>query len=200
MLRVGLTGGVASGKTTVAEQFALLGAPVIDADQITRELMQPDTDITKEILKHFGATVKQADGSLNRRQLRQIIFSNETERRWLEKLLHPAVRHATGEKLKQIDTAYCIVMIPLLIETLPNPFIDRILVVDTPKETQLERLQQRDDLSLAQAEAMLSAQTDRETRLAHADDILVNDGNLVYLKAQVQELHEKYLALFSAHS
>lgn len=197
MLRVGLTGGVASGKTTVAEQFAALGVPVLDADQTTRELMQPGTEITKAILSHFGDTVKQTDGSLNRRELRQIIFSNETERRWLEKLLHPAVRHATGEKLKHIDAPYCIVMIPLLIETLPNPLIDHILVVDTPKETQLERLQQRDHLSLAQAEAMLNAQIDRETRLSHADDILINDGNVAHLKAQVKALHEKYLRKFN---
>lgn len=194
MLRVGLTGGIASGKTTVAEQFAALGVPIIDADQLTRELMQPETEITKTILSHFGDTVKQADGNLNRRKLRQIIFNTETERRWLEKLLHPAVRHATGEKLKHIDAPYCIVMIPLLVETLPNPFIDRILVVDASRELQLERLQQRDDVSLVQAEAMLNAQTDRETRLSHADDILVNDGNVAHLKAQVKALHEKYLA------
>lgn len=200
MLVVGLTGGIGSGKSTVTELFAKCGVPIIDADLIARDITQPNTPLLKKITEHFGPTILASDGTLNRKQLREIIFKDITQRVWLEKLLHPQIHQAILQKIHQLSAhAYCIVVIPLLIESSSYAFLDRILVVDTPEALQIERVMARDKSQREHVEAILNAQATREHRLAHADDVIVNTGNIADLEPQIAQLHERYLALAESH-
>ncbi|KTD60177.1 dephospho-CoA kinase [Legionella sainthelensi] len=192
---IGLTGDIASGKTTVATLFSQLGIEVISADKISRELTQKEKHIYKKIVAHFGTKILNPDKELNRSQLREIIFSNPKEREWLEQLLHPLIRQEIKEKVDACTTPYCIVEIPLLITKHNYPYIDRVLLITTPTETQLSRVMQRDKCSKEQAQAILSAQPNMSLRLKNADDVVVNDLEIEDLTTTINNLHRQYLQL-----
>ena len=179
MLVVGLTGGIGSGKSSVANMFASLGAPVIDADVIARELVANQVNISEQIIQHFGDLVIDPDGSLDRNKLRKIIFADKVARLWLEALLHPLIIQEMQQLLTQITAAYCIMVIPLLIEaTEPYTLIDRILLVDAPEKLQVERAVNRDRITEVEVKQILASQATRDQRLQMADDVIVNDRDL----------------------
>ena len=193
MLVIGLTGGIGSGKTTVANLFADLGVDVIDTDQLSRDVTKSGQGALKKISEHFGPKILQSNGSLDRTALRKIIFTDDNARRWLEELLHPLIRAEMKRQIDSSTSTYCIVVIPLLIETKPNSLIDRILVVDTSEDLQLERTKKRDNSSEKEVAAILNTQVNREKRLAAAHDIIENHGSLDDLVSQVKKLHEFYM-------
>jgi len=198
-LVVGLTGGVGSGKSTVAEIFRELGVPVIDADQLARELTLPGQPALREITEAFGTEVLDAQGRLDRAALRRIVFADEGARRRLEAILHPRIRERMEEALAEVAEApYAILVIPLLLETRQQDLVDRILVVDADPDLQVRRVMARDGVDEAQVRAIMAAQVDRETRLAAADDLILNEDDLDDLKGQVQALHQRYLKLAGA--
>ena len=198
--RVGLTGGIASGKSTVANLFAALGATLVDTDLLAREVVAPGSALLSEISRHFGADVLQADGGLDRAKLRERVFADPAERRWLEQLTHPAIRTLTDQRCESATGPYVIVAIPLLVETAAEDRFDRVLVVDCEPGLQVARLQARDGATRAQAARMLAAQATREQRLALADDVIHNDGDIAALRDQVEKLHRRYTAAASAQS
>jgi dephospho-CoA kinase len=191
-LRVGLTGGVASGKTTVSRLFARLGVPIIDTDVIARDVVAPGTPLLQQVDQELGPGLIGPDGALRRRQLRERVFSDPDARRRLEALLHPAIRAEVARQSAQATGPYHILVIPLLVEGQGRIPVDRVLVVDCPEDLQIQRLQARDGSSAAQARAMLAAQASRAARLAAADDVIVNDGDPDRLEAAVAALHQKY--------
>ena len=195
---VGLTGGIASGKTTVANLFAALGVPIIDTDLLAREVVAPGTALLGEIAGHFGQDLLAADGSLDRRALRERVFKDPGERLWLEQRTHPAIRALTDERVQAAKGPYCMVAIPLLVETGGKERFQRVLVVDCEPELQVARLVARDGITRAAAERMLAAQVPRAARLAVADDIIRNDGDIVSLRGQVEKLHREYIAAATA--
>jgi dephospho-CoA kinase len=195
MLIIGLTGGIGSGKSTVARHFESLGVPVIDADIITRELVKPGQDALKEIVAHFGPDIIQTDGQLNRAWLRALIFDNPGERKVLENILHPRARESALRQLAKLDTPYCILCVPLLIESGWNDMVHRILVIDLPRELQIQRTMDRDGIPENQVETIINTQIDRDSRLSAADDVIVNTGDTTTLLEQVDSLHQKYLQL-----
>lgn len=197
-LRIGLTGGIASGKSAVADLFAARGVPIIDTDVIAREVVEPGQPALAEIAREFGPGVLGADGRLDRRKLRDLVFSDEKRRKTLEAILHPAIRRVAEERARSAGGAYQIVVVPLLAESPMRSSMDRVLVVDCSEETQLERLLRRDAESEAQARRMIAAQASRAERLAIADDVIDNDGSLEATERQVEALHRKYLGI--AHS
>ncbi len=192
--RVGLTGGIASGKSTVANLFADLGVTIIDTDVIAREVVAPGSPLLPKIAEHFGRDVLAADGSLDRRALRQRVFADPAERQWLEQLTHPEIRRLTDQRSDADPGPYSIVAIPLLVETGGKDRFDRVLVVDCEPESQISRLQARDGSTRAQAEAALAAQVSRAERLAVADDVIHNDDDIAHLRDQVEKLHRAYVA------
>ena len=192
---LGLTGGIASGKSTVAALFARLGIPVIDLDQVARDVVAPGGPLLAEIFRRFGESLRQSDGTLDRRALRARVFADEARRRELEALLHPAIRARTDELLATADGPYRIVVHPLLAENGARDRYDRVLLVDCDPARQRERLAARDDADPALVEAMLAAQATRAQRLAVADDVIVNDAGPEDLQPQVAALHRRYLAL-----
>lgn len=194
-LNIGLTGGIGSGKSTVARLFSEFGAPVIDADLISHQLTQVGTPAFKKIIEHFGKTLLNTDGSLNREKLKKIIFNAPEKKQWLEKLLHPVIRTHMTQQMEKIDYPYCILMIPLLAEVQPHPMVDRVLVVDIDPATQIQRVLLRDNMTKEQATKIIAAQASREARLVLADDVITNEGSLDELRAQVKVLHEKYLII-----
>lgn len=197
MLKIGLTGGIASGKSTIAAMFEGLGAALIDTDQLSREVVEPGAPALAEIRAEFGGGVIGADGRLDRRALRRIVFGDAAARRRLESILHPRIRARVLERLGELErrnAPYAIVVVPLLVETGFASLVDRVLVVDCPVETQRRRLMARDEIGERDAGAMLDAQVDRRTRLAAADDVIDNGGSLVEAKRQVERLHARYLS------
>lgn len=194
MLVIGLTGGIGSGKTTVAKLFSERGIPIIDADIVAREVTQPNKPAFKQIVDHFGNDILH-EGSLNRRKLRKIIFDNAKQRRWLEELLHPLIRKEMENQIKSLSSPYCIAVVPLLLEVEFYFFINRILVIDTTPDLQIQRIVDRDKTSITEVESIIKTQANRETRLSKAHDVIINDGNHDALARQVSKLHEKYLAL-----
>jgi len=192
VLRVALTGGIASGKTSVSHLFAELGVPVIDTDVIARELVQPGSTGLTRIVGRFGAEILRPDGHLDRRRLRDRIFANPEQRRALENILHPAIRQAVIERLGRLDAPYAIVVIPLLLESGQDWQQDRVLLVDSPEELQKKRLIARDNCTPAQAQEALEAQASRAQRLAIADDVIRNEGDLRQLRSDVERLHRRY--------
>ncbi len=192
---VGLTGGIASGKSAVASLFAAHGVPVIDLDQIAREVVAPGEALLGRVFARFGAEVIAPDGSLDRRALRRRVFADPGARRDLEALLHPAMFQRAAERAAAAGGPYRIIVNPLLAETAGRARYDRILVVDCPEALQRARLAARDGSDPAEVEAMLAAQATRAERLALADDVIVNDGELAALPPQVATLHERYLRL-----
>jgi dephospho-CoA kinase len=197
-LRIGLTGGIASGKSAVADLFAARGVPITDTDVIAREIVEPGQPALAEIAREFGPGILGTDGRLDRRKLRDLVFSDEKRRKTLEGILHPAIRRVAEERVRAAGGAYQIVVVPLLAESPMRASMDRVLVVDCSEETQLERLMRRDAESEAQARRMIAAQASRAERLAIADDVIDNDGSLEATERQVEALHRKYLGI--AHS
>lgn len=193
MFRVGLTGGIASGKSTVAALFSELGAGLVDTDQVSREVVAAGEPGLAAVVDAFGADMLLDSGDLNRSALRAIVYQNPNERRKLEAILHPLIRARTLAQLEAVAAPYAVVVVPLLVETGFAKFVDRVLVVDCPSELQLERLVQRDQISAADAEAILAAQVNRETRNAHADDILDGSQDLAMIRERVGVLHTEYL-------
>jgi dephospho-CoA kinase len=190
--RVGLTGGIACGKSTVANLFAALGVTIVDTDVLAREVVAPGSPLLPQISAHFGAHVLQKDGSLDRARLRELVFANPAERQWLESLTHPAIRELTDSRCESATRSYVIVAIPLLVETQGAKRFDRVLVVDCDPALQLARLQARDGVTSRQAAQILAAQVRREQRLAVADDVILNNGDIAALRDQVEKLHRQY--------
>jgi dephospho-CoA kinase len=195
LLLIGLTGGIASGKTTVAGMFAELGAGIIDTDGIARELVVPGTPALAEIVAAFGQGVLTDDGTLDRRRLRRLVFADEKQRRTLEKILHPRIRREALARAEASTAAYVILVVPLLFETGFDALIDRSLMVDCPEAVQLERLMQRDGVDRAEAEAAIAAQMGRDERRSRADDIVDSNTDLEATAARVGELHRQYVEL-----
>ncbi|GAB7216315.1 dephospho-CoA kinase [Dickeya oryzae] len=192
---VALTGGIGSGKSTVAQGFASLGATIVDADVIAREVVAPGQPALATIVEYFGPEILQPDGALNRSALRERIFSNPEDKRWLNALLHPLIQKETRRQLAAATTSYALWVVPLLVENQLQGKAHRILVVDVPLETQLQRTMSRDGVSRAQAENILASQASREQRLACADDIIDNNSNPSLLAPRIAALHQHYLEL-----
>jgi len=195
MLKIGLTGGIGSGKTTVTQKFSSLGVPIIDADEISRELVQPGQPAFKEIVKEFSDKVLNASGEIDRQYLRNLIFSDAKSRVKLESILHPLIRLRMSRQIESLNSPYCIIAIPLLIETGQADLVDRILVLDVPRELQVRRTMERDNTSAEAVEVIINSQVDNQTRLSLADDVLNNSGDLKDLLQQVEALNEKYKTL-----
>lgn len=195
MLVVGLTGSIGSGKSTVADLFAERGVPVIDADIIARQITQTGSSAYNAIVDHFGTKILLDDESLDRRQLREIIFQEPQHKQWLEELLHPIIMRQIADEITHITHAYCIAVIPLLMEIGADSFIDHILVVDVNEDTQLKRASMRDNSTTESIKAILKTQMTRKERLKIADDIIDNSGSKDNLDSQVEKLHQKYLQL-----
>jgi dephospho-CoA kinase len=198
-LVVGLTGGIGSGKTTVANGFSALGVPIIDTDQLARELVEPGQPALDEIIAVFGKDCISRDGQLKRACIRQQIYSNAGLKYRLEAILHPKIRQRIRTLLAEIREPYCIVVIPLLLETQQTDLVDRILVVDTPEKEQLARVAARDKLSDNTIMAIMQTQANRSTRLQAADDIIVNDSDLESLTERILELHTHYMEISYDH-
>ena len=191
--RVGLTGGIASGKSTVADLFAMQGVPVIDTDLIAREVVAPETPGLAAVLAAFGPDVLLPDGTLDRRRLRTLAFATTAGRQQLEAILHPLIRSRMEELCRSSGGPYQLLVIPLLLESGLATRVDRVLVVDCSESIQRSRLMVRDGESEAGADRILSTQADRETRLSRADDVVVNAGSRDELKGRVRDLHAIYL-------
>jgi dephospho-CoA kinase len=198
LFRVGLTGGIASGKTTVANLFALRGVPVIDTDVIARQVVEPGQPALAAVVDAFGPGVLGDDGRLDRSRMRERIFGDAAARRRLEAILHPAIRAEMERQSRAAGGPYQVLVIPLLVEGGRRDHIDRVLVVDVAESTQIERLVRRDGVAREQAEAALRAQASRDARLAFADDVIENSADAGSLEARVDELHTGYLRLAGA--
>jgi dephospho-CoA kinase len=194
-LRVGLTGGIASGKSLVANMFAKLGAELIDADQVAREVVAPGEPALTAIRDAFGAEVLNARGELDRGALRKLVFADADKRRTLDALLHPLIRARLLARLDDVRRPYAIIAVPLLVETDFAALVDRVAVVDCPESMQLERLMRRDGIPRTEAVAMIAAQVDRATRLRAAHDVIDNSGDIEATRRQVTQLHHRYLDL-----
>ena len=195
MYKVGLTGGIGCGKTTVADLFASLGVPVVDADAVARALVAPGLPAYRAILDHFGDAIRLESGELDRAALKARIFASDAERQWVESLLHPLVYRELDGWAEGQEAPYGLLVVPLLLETGRRDWVDRLLVVDCLPETQARRVRQRDGVDAALVQRVMAAQSGRDSRLAAADDILVNDGEPDELTRQVESLHERYLLL-----
>lgn len=196
MLVIGLTGGIGSGKTTVSNMFSRLGVPIIDTDVIARQLVKTGRPALDEIATYFGEDILNEDASLNRAKLAEITFNDEASRKQLERILHPRIRQTVEQQLDQVHAPYAIIVIPLLIESTGDySYIDRILLVDCDRQTQINRVKQRDKRSLQQINQILEAQASDEQRQSAADDILENNADQATLWDKIETLHHKYLAL-----
>ena len=192
-MRVALTGGIASGKSTVAALFADLSVPVIDLDELAREVVAPGSALLAQVIARFGAAVRNRDGSLNRRALRELVFRDASARRDLEALLHPAILARATQLSAEAIGPYHIIVVPLLAESGAARQYDRVLLVDCDESQQRARLAQRDSSAAELVDAALASQATRAARLALADDVIENDGSLAELGPKVRELHRQYL-------
>lgn len=199
VFRVGLTGGIASGKSTVAKFFAALAVPIIDTDQVAREVVEPGQPPLERLVERFGQDILTPDGHLDRPKLRQIVFSDPKARTDLEALTHPAIGTAVEAWSAAAGGPYQILIIPLLVEKNLASQLDRVLVVDCDEELQIRRLQARDGSTVEEARAILNAQTSRTARLKSAHDVIQNDGDMSAVRDQVSALHTRYLEL-AGHS
>ena len=193
MLIIGLTGGIGSGKSTVAELFRDLGVPIFDADVEARRLVEPGQATLQALIREFGSRILQPDGALDRARLRSLAFSDAGLRQRLEAILHPPIRAALQRQIAAVQADYCIVVIPLLFESGQREWVDRVLVVDTPEERQISHTMARSGLDRATVQLIMAAQWPRALRVAHADDIISNLGGFDELRAQVETLHKDYL-------
>ncbi|MFM4667815.1 dephospho-CoA kinase [Aeromonas media] len=198
MYVVAITGGIGSGKTTVANQFAALGIEVVDADLIARDVVAPGTPTLAAITSHFGPEILTEQGLLDRRVLRERIFSDPAAKSWLNALLHPIIRSEMLRQCAAVSSPYCLLVVPLLVENRLTELADRVLVIDVDEATQIERTCRRDGVSRAQAQAILASQASRSERLAMADDVLDNQsGATETIRERILALHETYLAFAS---
>lgn len=193
--RVGLTGGIASGKSTAAKFFGALGVPIIDTDQLARDVVEPGQPPLERLVERFGRSILTEDGHLDRPALRNIVFSDPMARADLEALTHPAIGAACEARSAEAGGVYQILVIPLLVEKSLGSQLDRVLVVDCDEELQMRRLQSRDGSTLDQARAILNAQASRATRLKAAHDVIKNEGDMSAVRDQVEKLHARYLEL-----
>jgi dephospho-CoA kinase len=193
--RVGLTGGIASGKSTAAKFFGALGVPIIDSDQVARDVVEPGQPPLERLVERFGPSILTEDGDLDRPALRNIVFSDPMARADLEALTHPAIGAAMEARSAAAGGIYQVLMIPLLVEKNLGAQLDRVLVVDCEEELQIRRLQARDGSTLEQAQAILNAQASRTSRLKAAHDVIKNDGDMTAVRDQVAALHTRYLEL-----
>ncbi|WP_075182384.1 dephospho-CoA kinase [Pantoea sp. 1.19] len=192
---VALTGGIGSGKSKVAEAFAALGVPIIDADVIARQVVAPGQPALDAIVDHFGGEILRADGHLDRARLRQRIFADREEKRWLNALLHPRIQAETRRQIAACRAPWCLWVVPLLVENQLQSRADRVLVVDVDIDTQRIRTQRRDGVSREQAEQIIQAQASRAARLAVADDVIDNSGSAEAIAPRVAELAQCYARL-----
>lgn len=196
---VGLTGGIGCGKSTVTAMFAELGVQYVDADIVAREVVMPGSVCLNAIQCYFGDSILQSNGELNRAALRQRIFSNSADKRWLEQLLHPAIRQQLLQQLAALTSPYALLVAPLLLENKLQQYVQRVLVIDLPESLQLSRAAARDNAGETQIKAIMAAQISRDERLKLADDIISNDNSIADLTPQIGALHQRYLQLASAH-
>lgn len=192
---LGLTGGIASGKSAAAQRFAELGVHVVDADQASRWVVEPGRPALAALAERYGAALLQADGSLDRGALRKVIFEDAQERRWVEALLHPLIAEEIAQSLASATSPYAVFVSPLMVESGQYRITQRLLVVDAPEAVRVARTLLRDHTTPEQVQAILKAQASREQRLALADDVLVNDRDLAWLHSEVERLHTFYLTL-----
>ena len=192
---LGLTGGIGSGKSAAAEHFTRLGVHLVDADHAARWVVEPGRPALARIAEHFGPHVLQPDGQLDRGALRQLIFQDEQQRRWLESLLHPLIGEEVRSYLARAESPYAILVSPLLVESGQHRMTQRVLVVDVPEQLQLQRTMARDQASAEQIQAILNVQAKRDERLRHAHDVLHNDRDQAWLRSEVERLHHFYLTL-----
>lgn len=196
---VGLTGGIGSGKSMVADLFTELKVPLIDADIVARQAVEKGSPQLAKIVEHFGESVLNAEGELNRARLRQIVFADEKEKNWLNNLLHPVIREEMIRQIRQVNASYVLFVVPLLIENKLTDLCDRVLVIDVSPEIQLERVTKRDQSKIETVKNIMAAQVSREERLNYADDVVENncplEQSLSEIKVQVRKLHRLYLAL-----
>ncbi|MCD9472275.1 dephospho-CoA kinase [Photobacterium phosphoreum] len=195
---IGLTGGIGSGKTTVANLFGDYGIDLIDADIIARDVVAIGSRGLCRIIEKFGNSILLNDGNLDRSQLRAAIFSDPHLKNWLNQLLHPLIREQMLADIDRATSPYCLLIVPLMVENNLQTLTDRLLVVDVDQQTQIMRTQQRDNVSLEQIKNILAAQASRQQRLDAADDIICNNGDNQALLTQVAQLHQHYLALAQA--
>ena len=199
MFTVGLTGGIGSGKSTIAGIFADLGVEVIDADLLAREVVEPPSAALDAIRARYGDEILTTAGTLDRPRMRELVFADEAERTWLEELLHPLIDEGIGQRIAACESAYCLLVSPLLLETSQRRRVDRVLVVDVSRQTQLRRSLLRDGSERATIEAIIDAQASREERLREADDVIDNEGAQEALAARARDLHARYLSLSKSH-
>jgi len=195
MLKVGITGGIASGKSTVCELFSHYNVPIIDADVIARELVEPNQPAFTEIVSTFGASILNNDGLLNRQALRTLIFSDPESKQALENILHPRIRQQLVIRSSSLNVDYCLMAIPLLVESHWQEDVDRVLLVDIEAQSQLKRLHLRDQISNSEAQSIIDSQCSQAQRLAVADDVINNDKPIDCLQKTVSELDQKYREL-----
>jgi len=193
--RVGVTGGIGSGKSAVTQRLEAQGIAVVDADVVAREIVEPGSEALDAIAAHFGERVLTPDRALDRAALRQIVFANPEERRWLEALTHPRIGAEIERQLAVADAPYVVLSSPLLLETSQRDFVDHVVVVDVPESVQLARTMTRDANSEELVRAIMAAQMDRAERLAKADSVLDNSGDIAALGTQVAQLHARLLEL-----
>lgn len=198
-LKVGLTGGIGSGKSTVCNRFASLGVPIIDADRIAHRATRSGGRAYEKVRDLFGPGAVGPDGELRRELMRDRVFQDPDLRRQLEDIIHPIVFEEMRREVGTVHAPYCIVCIPLILETRYRGFVDRLLVVDAPERLQVERVMRRDGVDAESVERIMKNQYPRETRLAAADDLIQNDRDEDYLGEQVNRLHEAYLELAREH-
>ncbi len=198
MFVIGLTGGIGSGKSTVASIFANLGIEVINADQLARDAVEPGSPTLATIAERYGDYILQEDGSLNRSLLREIVFADAREREWLERLTHPLIAQLMKDQLQAVSSPYAILESPLLIETDQKELVDRILVIDIVEETQLQRTLARDDSAEATIKAIINSQIPRKQRLEAADDVVDNSAKFEVTEREILRLHEQYLLMANA--
>lgn len=195
MLRVALTGGIASGKSLVCKLFAELGTAIVDADLIARQMVEPGSVGLARVVEAFGDETLLADGRLDRSALRQRVFSDAQQRQRLDSILHPLIYSAIDETISLLQAEYCLVAVPLLVETAKALHFDRVLVVDCPEDLQMKRLLKRDQHDAKLAQAIIASQATRQQRLVIADDVIDNSGTLAHLAEQVKSLHNSYIIL-----
>lgn len=198
-LRIALTGGIGSGKSTVTSKFQQLGVPVIDSDIISREIVELDKPCLKKIIHEFGNNLLTNEGTLDREKLRSIIFNDDAAKKILEDILHPAIYQEIEDQVSNVNYPYCLIVIPLLIETNASDRFDRILVVDTTEALQVERASNRDKTSVEDIKKIIKSQVSHEQRLKYANDVINNSLTIEELNDSVLKLHEKYIKL-SSHS
>lgn len=195
MLRIGLTGGIGSGKSAAALLFSARGAPIIDTDEIARALVEPGQPAYDEIIKSFGGDILDGNRRIDRDKLRERVFDNAAERQRLEAILHPRIREVVRAKIADLDSPYCIVVVPLLIESGFDDLVDRVLVVDANENLQIQRTVTRSGLSEPEIRKIMSAQATRAQRLQRADDVIENNADRKHLEKEVERLHHWYLSL-----